>query len=46
MGTSHLDLSAIKDNFNLLRIGNNEAWPSFFIYKGNKYIIKIYQDND
>ena len=37
---------SIKDNFNLLRIGNNDAWPSFFFYKGNKYIIKIYRDND
>ena len=32
----------ILENFNLLRIGNNEAWPSYFIYKNKKYILKIY----
>jgi methionyl-tRNA formyltransferase len=35
----------IKEQFNLLRIGNNEEWPSYFNYKGNKYILKIYKDN-
>ena len=35
---------SIKDNFNLLRLGNNKAWPSFFIYKKKKYIIKIFED--
>jgi len=34
----------IKENFNLLRVGNNEGWPSFFFYRGKKYIIKIYKD--
>ena len=32
----------ILENFNLLRIGNNEAWPSYFIYKNKKYILKIF----
>ncbi len=33
----------IKENFNLLRINNNNEWPSFFEYKKSKYIIKIYK---
>ena len=36
----------LKDLFPLLRIGNNEKWPSFFKFKGNTYIIKIYKKND
>ena len=40
-----LDISkTIQENFNLLRVGNNEAWPSFFYYKGVKYILKIFRD--
>ena len=42
---SELDIKkSIEENFNLLRIGNNEKWPSFFNYKGKKYIIKIYEE--
>lgn len=42
---SELDINkSIRENFNLLRIGNNECWPSFFIYKDKKYLIKIYED--
>jgi len=33
---------SIIDNFNLLRIGNNDGWPSFFHYKGKKYVLKIF----
>lgn len=33
----------IKENFNLLRINNNNQWPSFFEYRKSKYIIKIYK---
>ena len=41
-----LDISkTIEENFNLMRIGNNQSWPSFFYYKGNKFIIKIYKEN-
>ena len=41
---SELDINkTIKENFNLLRICNNEKWPAFFIHKGNKYILKIYK---
>ena len=35
---------SIEENFNLLRIGNNEEWPSFFYYKGVKFLIKIYKE--
>ena len=35
---------SIKQQFNLLRIGNNEEWPSFFYYEGKKYLIKIYSE--
>ena len=34
-----MKFSSIKDNFPLLRISNNECWPSFFIYKGERYKI-------
>lgn len=38
-----LDVSkTLEDNFNLLRIGNNDAWPSFFYLRGKKYILKIF----
>ena len=33
----------IKENFNLLRVNNNNEWPSFFEYRKSKYIIKIYK---
>ena len=43
---SELDISkTIEENFNLMRIGNNQSWPSFFYYKGKKFIIKIFKDN-
>ena len=38
-----LDITkTLEDNFNLLRIGNNDAWPSFFYFRGKKYILKIF----
>ena len=37
---------SIKSQFNVLRIVNNKQYPAFFIYKGNKYIIKIYKDKN
>jgi len=41
-----LDINkSIKENFNLLRIVNNERYPAWFEYKGTKYIVKIYKDN-
>ena len=33
--------SSLRKQFNLLRIGNNEGWPSFFYYKGQKYFLRI-----
>ena len=36
---------SINAQFNLLRIGNNDKWPSYFIKNGVKYILKIYKEN-
>ena len=33
----------IKQQFNHLRINHNELYPSFFYFKGKKYIIKIFK---
>ena len=45
LADGELDISkTIQENFNLLRVGNNDAWPSFFYYKGVKYILKIFKD--
>jgi len=39
---SQLDINkSIKKLFNHLRINDNKLYPSFFYYKGQKYIIKI-----
>lgn len=35
---------SIKSQFNLLRTVDNKNYPAFFIYKDNKYILKIYKD--
>ena len=34
----------IKEQFNHLRINDNKLYPSYFIFKGCKYIIKIFKD--
>ena len=34
---------SIKNQFNKLRIANNKDWPSFFLYKKQKYILKIFK---
>ena len=36
---------SIKSQFNLLRICDNFLYPSFFKYKKQKYILKIYKSN-
>ena len=36
----------IREQFNSLRIGDNERYPSSFRYKGHKYILKIYKEKD
>ena len=34
----------IRKQFNHLRINNNKLYPSFFYFKGHKYIIKIFKE--
>ena len=42
---SQLDIKkTIKQQFNHLRINDNELYPSFFYYKDQKYIIKIFKE--
>jgi len=42
---SELDINkTIKDQFNLLRIVNNEEYPAFFYINDKKYVIKIYSE--
>jgi len=42
---SLLDINkTIKENFNLLRVVDNERYPAYFIYNGQKYIFKIVKD--
>ena len=42
---SELDINkTIKEQFNKLRVGNNDDWPSFFYFKGHKYLLKIVKD--
>jgi len=43
---SQLDINkSIKEQFNLLRIVNNDEFPAFFYYKNKKYFLKIYKEN-
>tara|TARA_B100000902_G_scaffold59643_1_gene66724 strand:- start:4343 stop:4984 length:642 start_codon:yes stop_codon:yes gene_type:complete len=42
---SEIDLNkTIYEQFNLLRIVDNDLYPAFFKYQGKKYIIKIYEE--
>ena len=44
---SELDINLpLKSQFNKLRVVDNERYPSYFIYNGKKYIIKIYTDKN
>jgi len=44
---SELDINkSIAEQFNLLRIVDNERYPAFFRYMGNKYILKIYKEEE
>ena len=36
---------SIEEQFNILRIGNNEDWPSYFFIDGKKFILKIYTED-
>ena len=38
-------LESINDQFNLLRVCDNERYPAFFIIDNVKYLIKIYKDD-
>lgn len=41
-----LDITkSIDSQFDLLRIGNNQEWPSFFLKNGVKYILKIEKED-
>lgn len=44
---SELDIdNTIRNQFNLLRIVNNNEFPVFFYMSGHKYILKIYKKED
>lgn len=41
---SRLDIDkTIREQFNLLRVADNEKYPVFFEYMGRKYLLKIYE---
>jgi len=43
---SELDINkTIREQFNLLRIVDNEEYPAFFRIDGKKFVIKIYSEN-
>ena len=43
---SELDINkSILDQINILRIVDNELYPAFFYYKGEKFILKIYKES-
>jgi len=43
---SELDINkSIKEQFNLLRVVDNERYPAYFVLNNKKYVLKIY-DND
>jgi len=42
---NELDVNkTIAEQFNLLRIVDNDRYPAHFYYNGNKYILKVYND--
>jgi methionyl-tRNA formyltransferase len=44
---SELDINkSIKEQFNLLRIANNEEYPAFFDIDGHRYTLKIAREED
>ncbi|MBH41272.1 MAG: methionyl-tRNA formyltransferase [Candidatus Magasanikbacteria bacterium] len=44
---SELDIEkSIKEQFNLLRVVDNEKYPAFFDHKGYRYIVKIEKSNE
>ena len=46
-GDSEINIDkTIREQFNLLRIVNNEEWPAFFYFNGTKYTLKIFKENN
>jgi methionyl-tRNA formyltransferase len=44
--SSELDINkTIAEQFNLLRVVDNDRYPAFFVLNKQKYIIKIYKDS-
>lgn len=44
---SQIDINkTITEQFNLLRVCDNERYPAFFYYNGRKIILKIYRSDD
>ena len=44
INSSELNINkSIKNQFNLMRICDNDSYPLYFNYRNNKYIIKIYK---
>lgn len=44
---SKLDLNlSLKDQFNLLRVVDNDRYPAFFYYESEKYYLKIYKEKN
>ena len=42
---SELDVSkSLEEQFNLLRVVDNDRYPAFFWYKGKKYIVRVQKD--
>ena len=43
---SEIDIDkTVREQFQNLRISNNEEWPAFFYMHGSKYILKIYRED-
>ena len=36
----------IEEQFNLLRVCDNDRYPAYFIFKDKKYLIKIFSDEN
>jgi methionyl-tRNA formyltransferase len=44
---SLLDIDkTIREQFNLLRVVDNKRYPAFFFFNGNKYIVKVFRENN
>lgn len=44
---SELDVNrTLAEQFNLLRIADNDGWPAFFTIDGKKYVLRIHSEND